>query len=180
MEGGVKDGNLRDFVAQSGLAGVDADDVGRIVEGGQGVAGLDGLHDLVVDEDGGGKGFAAVDDAVAHCVDLAHGGDDAVGRVYQGVEHGLDGLGVGGHGDVDGVQLGLAGQLGLIGELAVDTDALAQAFGQQVAGGGVQQLILQRGAACVDNQNVHTEISPFFIFSSVNLLTACGGKRRLL
>ena len=68
--------------------------------------------------------LAAVDDAVAHCVDLAHGGDDAVGRAYQGVEHGLMASGVGGHGDVDGVQLGLVGQLGLIGELAVDTDVL--------------------------------------------------------
>ena len=50
--------------------------------------------------------------------------------VHQGVQHGLDGLGVGGHGNVDGVQHLLALDLGLVGELAVDADALAQALGQ--------------------------------------------------
>jgi hypothetical protein len=37
---------------------------------------------------------------------------------------------------------GLALHLGLIGEFSVNADALAQAFGQQMAGFRVQQLIL--------------------------------------
>ena len=76
-------------------------------------------------------------------------------RIDQSVQHSLDGLGMGGHGHVNGVQLRLALDLGLIGELAVDADALAQALGQQSAGLGVQELILQRGAASVDYKYVH-------------------------
>ena len=71
--------------------------------------------------------------------------------------------GMGGHGHVHSVQDLLALDLGLIGELAVDADALAQALGQQHAGLGVQQLILQRGTARVDNQNIHRWISFFFL-----------------
>jgi hypothetical protein len=80
---------------------------------------------------------------VTHRVDLLHGGDDAVVLVHQCVQNGLNGLGVGGHGNVNGIQLLLAVHLGLIGEFAVDADALAQALGQQNAGFGIQQLILQ-------------------------------------
>ena len=58
---------------------------------------------------------------------------------------------MGGHGHVHRVQLFLAGQLGLIGELAVDADALAQALGQQLAALGIQQLIFQGRAARVDD-----------------------------
>ena len=36
-------------------------------------------------------------------------------------------------------------------EHTVDADALAQALGQQLAGGGVEQLILQRGRTGVDD-----------------------------
>ena len=87
-----------------GLAGVDADDVGGVVQGGQGDALLDGSHDLVGDEDGLGELLAAVHHAVAHSVDLVHGADDAVLGIHQSVQHGLNGLGMGGHGHVNGVQ----------------------------------------------------------------------------
>ena len=93
--------------------------------------------------------------AVTHSVDLLHGTDDAVPGVHQSVQNGLDGLGMGGHGHIDGVQHLLAFHLGLVGELAVDADALAQALGQQGAGLGVQQLILQGRTAGVDDENVH-------------------------
>ena len=83
VEGGVKDGNLRDFVAQSGLAGV-------------------GMPMMLPDCGGGARGLQVsmacmtlssmrTEEAKASPpwttrwpVDLAHGGDDAVGRVYQG------------------------------------------------------------------------------------------------
>ena len=162
VEGGVEHGHLGHVLAHDGGAGVDAGDVGRVVEGGQGDALLQGLHDLVRDQDGAGEGLAAVDHPVTHRVDLLHGADDAVVLVHQGVQNGLDGLGVGGHGHVDGVQHLLALHLGLVGELAVDADALAQALGQQGAGLGVQQLILQGRAASVDNQNVHVYRLLFF------------------
>jgi hypothetical protein len=62
---------------------------------------------------------------------------------------------VGGHGYAHCVQSGLALHLRLIGEQTVDADALAQTLGQQYAGGGVQKLLFQRRAACVDDQNIH-------------------------
>ena len=94
-----------------------------------------------------------MDHPVTHCVDLLHGGDDAVLRVHQGVQHGLDGLGMGGHGHVAGVYGGLP--RGLIGEFAVDADALAKALGQHVLAAGVQQLVFQGRAAGVDDENFH-------------------------
>ena len=62
---------------------------------------------------------------------------------------------MGGHSHVYGVQHLLALHLGLIGELAVDADALAQTLGQQHAGLGIEQLVLQGRTACVDDENVH-------------------------
>ena len=84
-------------------------------------------------------------------VDLLHAGDNAVLLVNQSVQNGLDGLRMGGHSDVNGVLLSLALDLGLVGELTVDTDALAQALGQQLTVFGIQQLILQRRATGVDD-----------------------------
>ena len=135
VEGGVEHGH-HGGVGHQLLAGADADDVGGVVQGSQGVALLDGGHDLVGDEDGLGKLLAAVDHAVTHRIDLGHGADDAVVLVHQGVQHGLDGFGVGGHGHVGGLDGSLAG--GLIGKLAVDADALTQALGQDLLGIGVE------------------------------------------
>ena len=164
MERSVEHGDLRHILAHDGGAGVDAGDVGGVVERSQGDAVLQGLHDLVGDEDGGVERLAAVHHPVAHSVDLLHGADHAVLGVHQRVEHGLDGFGVGGHGHVHGVQGLLALHLGLIGELAVDADALAQALGQQHAGFRVEQLILQGRTACVDDENVHDSRLLFFFF----------------
>ena len=152
MEGGVKHGH-HGGAGHEGLASLDADDVGGVVERGQGVALLNGGHDLVGDEDGPGELLSAVDHPVAHRVDLLHGADHAVSGVHQGVQHGLDGLVVGGHGHVGLLDSLLA--LGLVGELAVDADALTQALGQHLLRLRVEQLILQRGAAGVNYQNIH-------------------------
>ena len=152
MESGVEHSH-HGGVGHEGLAGLDADDVGGIVQRSQRVALLDGGHDLVGDEHGGGELLTAVNHTVAHRVDLVHGGDHAVLLVHQSVEHGLDGLRVGGHGHVglfDGL---LAG--GLVGELAVDADALTQTLGQNLLSLRIEQLILQGRTAGVDYQNIH-------------------------
>ena len=159
VEGSVEHGD-HGHAGHELLAGLDADDVGGVVERGEGIALLDCLHDLVGDDDGLGKLFAAVDDAVADSVDLLHGADDAVLLVDERVQHGLDGLVVGGHGDGSGLDGFLAGKLGLVGEQTVDADALAQTLRQQLACGGVEQLILQGRRTCVDDQNIH-KYTPF-------------------
>ena len=110
MEGGVKHSHHGGAGHQS-LAGLNADDIGGVVQGSQRIALLDGSHDLVGDEHGGSKLLAAVDHAVTHRVDLLHGGDHAVLLVHQGVQHGLDGLGVSGHGHVGLLDGLLAGGL---------------------------------------------------------------------
>ena len=157
VEGGVEHGHHGGTRHQL-LAGADADDVGGVVQGGQGVALLNGGHDLVGDAHGLGKLLAAVDHPVTHRVDLLHGGDDAVLLIHQGVQHGLDGLGMGGHSHVGGLDSRFAS--GLISKLAVDADALTQALGQDLLGIGVEQLILQGRAAGVDDQYVHRSRSP--------------------
>ena len=68
---------------------------------------------------------------------------------------------MGGHGHVGGLDGLLA--VGLISKLAVNADALAQTLGQDLLSLGVEQLILQRGAAGVDNQNIQIYILPFEI-----------------
>ena len=155
MEGGVEHGD-HGHAGHNLLAGTDTGQVGGVVERSQGDAVLNGLHHFVGDEDGLVEGLTAVHHAVANSVDLLHGADDAVLSVHQGVQHGLDGLGMSGHSNINGVQHLLALHLGLVGELAVDADALAQALGQQVAGLGIQKLILQGRAASVDDENIHS------------------------
>ena len=88
---------------------------------------------------------------MTNCVDLLHGGNYAVLGVNQSVENGCDSLGMGGHGNVNGVQLFLALYLGLVGELTVDADTLAQTLCQKIASFGIQQLVLEGGAAGIDN-----------------------------
>ena len=150
MERGVEHGNHGN-AGHLLLAGLDADDVGGVVERSQGVALLNGSHNLVGDDHGGSELLAAMDHTVANCVDLLHGSDYAVLGIHQSVEHGCNGLGMGGHCHVNRVQLFLALDLGLVGELTVDADALAQALCQKIAGGGIQQLVLEGGAAGIDN-----------------------------
>ena len=120
---------------------------------------IQAVLDALVDKDNGVIGFMKEIDAVGHRVDLLHGADHAVLGIHQGVQNGLDGLGVGGHGHVGVLDGLLAG--GLIGELAVQANALTQALGQDLLSVGVEQLILQRGAAGVDDKNVHGNRSPF-------------------
>ena len=158
MEGGVKHAH-HGHTGHDLLAGADAGDVGRIVERGQGDALLQSSHDLVGNEHGGSEFLAAVHHAVTHSVDLGGTLDHAVLAGEQGVQHGLNGLGMGGHGDLELILGVLGGDL--MGQAAVDADALTQALGQHLTGGGVHELILEGRAASVDDQNFHGSISPY-------------------
>ena len=153
VECGVEHGDHRHVVAHDGAAGVDAGDVGGVVQRGKRRAFLERGHDGVVDLDGTGKLLTAVDDTVANGVDLLHGGDHTVLGAGQFVDDRSNRLGVGGHRQVFVKERGVL-------EVAVDADALAQTFGQDVFGLHVDQLILQGGAAGIDDKNFHTQI-PF-------------------
>ncbi len=129
----------------------DLDDVGLrvVVERGQrgDLANL-GEH-IVVDDGGLGEVPAALDDAVADAV-------DGLVDVLQDLEDVLDGGLVVGQRDLE--LLLLAAHLLMADEGAVDADALAVALGIDFAGVDVEQLVLQRRAAGIDDQNVH--VSP--------------------
>ena len=154
MEGGVEHGNHR-HVGHDLLAGTNAGDVGGIVERGQRDARLNRGHHLVVDADGLVEGLATMHHAVTHRVDLLHGANDTVFGVHQSVQNSLNGFGMGGHGHIHGLQRLFSLNLGLVGELAVDANALAQALGQHDAGIRVHQLILQGRTSGVDDENFH-------------------------
>ena len=169
VEGGVEHGHLRGL-GHDLLAGLDAHQVGGIVQGTQGDALLDGLNAGVVDDAALRERHAAVEHAVAHRVDLIHAGDHAVITAEQGGQDGLDRLGVGGHGDLGLELLVLGGDL--MGQAAVDADALAQTLRQYIPCGGVHQLILQGRAACVDDEYLHVCCLSFF--SLTKFRPACG------
>ena len=155
MESGIEDSHLGGL-GHDGLAGADAHQVGGVVEGAQGDALLNGRDARVVDDAALREGHAPVEHPVADGSDLVGGGDDALDRVHHDVQHGLDGLGVGGHGDV---LLDVLAAGDLVGQTAVDADALAQALGEDLAALRLHKLVLQGGAACVDDQNFHGFLS---------------------
>ena len=108
--------------------------------------------------------LSAVQDAVADSVDLVDGLDHAVFRVDQNGHDSLDGFLVGGHRDV--LLILLAGSRDLVVQTAVKTDALAETLGGDDAGIRVHELILEAGAASVDNQYIHSSIHSCVSFFS--------------
>ena len=153
MERGVEHGDLR--LARHGLfTGFDAHEVGGVVERAEGDALADGFLAGVGDDAALDELVAAVEHAMADRVDLVDGLDNAVFRIDQNVHDRLDGFLMRGHRDV--LFKLLARGDDLVVQTAVQTDALAEALGGDDAGIGVHQLILQAGAAGIDDQNIHT------------------------
>ena len=158
VERGVEHGDHR-HVTHDLAAGFDAGDVGGIVQRREWDALLQRGHDGIVDFHGGSELLTAVDDTVADCVDLLHRGDHAVLGARQLVDNSGDGFRMRGHCEVF-VKHRLAADERGVFQMTVDADALAQALGQDRLGLHVDQLILQGGAAGVDDKNFHTQ-NPF-------------------
>ena len=154
VEGGVEHGDHGHILAHDGLAGVDAGDVGGVVQRGKGGAFVKSLHNLGVNLDGGGKLLTAVNDAVTNSVNLLHGGHNAVLGAGKLVDNSRNSLRVSGHGHVL-IENGLAADERGVLEMAVYANTLAEAFCKDSLSVHVKKLILQRGAAGVDNKNFH-------------------------
>ena len=150
VEGGVENGDLRDLGAHDPAAGFDAGDVGGVVERGEGDAVLNGLHDVLVDENGGGEGLAAVDDAVADGIDLGHGLDDAVFLARELVDDGRDRFRMGREVDVL-IEDRLVADEGLMLQMAADADALAKTFREDLLAVHIKELVFEGRASRVDN-----------------------------
>ena len=99
VEGSVEGDDLRNR-REDGLHGMDAQQVSRIVERSEVAAEGDLLEDVIIDKDGTGEEIAALDDAVAHRLDVLEGREDARLRVGQGLKDELHAHFVVGDGDV--------------------------------------------------------------------------------
>ena len=160
MEGGVEYADHGN-VAHDLTAGIDAGDVCGVVQGSEGSAFLEGCHDLVGDKHGGSELLAAVNDTVTDSVDLLHGGHDTVFLAGELLDDSSYCLGMGGKGDIL-VEYGLIADEGAVLEMTVDADTLAETLCHYLFGLHVDELILEGGAACVDNKNLHYKI-PFLL-----------------
>ena len=158
-EGGIEHGDLG-RAGHDGLAGLDAHQVGGIVQRPEREALFDGGFTGIVHQTGFGELTAAVQHAMADSADLAHGIDNTVFRAGELFQNGLDGFLVGREGDVR--LIGGLAVLRLMGQAPVDADALAQTLGQQRLVVHVDKLVLERGAARVDDKNFHT-VLPFIL-----------------
>ena len=160
MESGVEHCDLGN-IAHDGLAGVDAGDVGGVVERSEGDAVFNGLHNVIGDQNAGGKGLAAVNNAVADSVDLLHAGDNTVLGAGELINDRGNGFGMSGHGDIFVEHRLIADERGVL-EVTVDAYALAQTLCQDTLGVHVEELVFQRGAAGVDDKNFHGLV-PFLL-----------------
>ena len=140
------------------LAGLDALDVGGVVQRPEDDVVVDGLHDLGVDDLALGEGRAAVQHAVADRVDLLHVGDDALLLVGQGLDDVLHGLGVVLERRIEH-DFPLGGRL--LDVAALDADALGLALGDDALVVHVDELVLDGGRTRVDDEDLHV-LSPSF------------------
>ena len=168
MEAGVEYGNLGN-AGHHGLAGTDTGEVVGVVQRAKLAALFDGCDNLLVHDNGAGELLTAVQNAVTYGRDLRERSDYAVLGRYEGIENQLDGFLVVGHLDVDlviflafGLQLEVA---------AGDADAVTHTLGDNLLGLHIDELILDGGAAGIDNQNLHDFVHPFFIYYSQNSLS---------
>ena len=152
MESGVEHTHLLD-AGENLLHGLDAGDVGRIVERSEVVAVLDLLKHLVGKEHALAELLGAVDHAMAYGINLVVGLDATHFGIGEDVEHSLHGTLV-----VDEAQL-LNG-FRAVGEFVFEesvgeTDFFHTTFGHDVFALGVNEFVFYRTAAAVENENLH-------------------------
>ena len=157
MESRIEDADLRN-AGHDGFAGVDADDVRRIVERSHSRAFFQGFHDFIRNERGSSEFFAAMDDAVADSVDGIHGFDDAAFSVGEDVEDEFDSDLVIRDGLFDFFLLAIP----FVGQLRIGkADFFDQTFCHYFFIVHVDELVLQGRAAAVYNQYDHENLPSF-------------------
>ena len=147
VEGGVEDEDLRDARESVGDA-LDAHEVSAGVKGREVAALFELFDDFGGDLDRLGEERATVDYSVSDGFDFVHRLDAAVVSRREGVDEDLGRDRVVRHGELGDVVFS-AGHF--VGDLTVDTDALADALCYYFVCSGVEELILERRAAGVDD-----------------------------
>ena len=157
MEGGVEDADVG-HAGQCALHGLDAGDVGRVVQRGQRDVFAQGVEHGVGDQHRTRELLGAMHHAVADGGDVLQRLDDADVGVDQLLEHLLDRDLV--IGDV-GNFLDLVAVGGFIGkDRILHADALDEADGHASLVAHVEQLVFERGTAAVQNKNEHVFLFP--------------------
>ena len=107
---------------------------------------------LVVNDDRLREVGTSVDDTMADCLDLVHACNASVHGICQSSNKDSGRLRMVGHRKIRYVFI-LSGYL--MHDAAVNTDSLAVSLCLDLIGRGIEKLILQGAAACVDNEYVH-------------------------
>ena len=141
MKSCVENGNLRD-IGHNLLAGLNAHEVGRVVQRAKRDALGDGRDDGVVNKHALGEFFTAVYNAVTDGTDFAKAADDAVVFAGELFNNGINGLGMGRHGYL-GFKLFLAVNERCVLKTAVNTNAFTDALSGDRLGLHVEQLVFQ-------------------------------------
>lgn len=153
MKGRVKDGDLGQ-IGENFDHGLDTRQVGRIMEGGQRNNLFNALHDIDVDLDRRGEPISAVNDPVPGSGEFIETPDDAMSLMEKVFKDKLDGLFVVGdrHVGDDRIHASLL----MLDSGTVDADPFHQPLGEDRFVGHVEELVLERRAAAVENENFHT------------------------
>ena len=158
VEAGVEHSYLG-YAGHHSLASADTGQVVGIVQRSELAALFDGCNNVFVYDNGAGELLTAVENAMSYCGDLRQGFDHTVLGRYESVQNQLNRLFVVSHLDV---YLVIITAVCLELEItACDTDTVAHTLGDHFFGSHIDQLILDRGAAGIDNENLHTENHPF-------------------
>ncbi|MNR00131.1 hypothetical protein D3C85_1158930 [compost metagenome] len=152
MEGGVEDDSLR-HIRHVGIHRRDAQHVRRVVQRRQIEETPDLLLHLVRDEDGALERLAAVYDTMADGVDLRDGRQHAMLGMNKYIQHPADGRCMLQY-FIYLVKFGFIRCL-MNKQRSVHPDALYSALGEHRTIFHIVQLILQRGAARINDKNVH-------------------------
>ena len=156
VESGIKHGH-HGRAGHQLPAGVNADQIGWIVQGRQIVAGLYGLQHLVVNNYRLGKFLAAMHHPMTYCANLFQTLHHSRSVIGQGLQHQTDGLCMIRHGSHLDFLFPACRRVDDLA--AVNTDAFTQSLCQALLRPGINQLEFQRGTPAVYHQNIHVLIS---------------------
>ena len=165
VEAGIKYRNLRN--RHDLLTLYDTLEVRGVVERAKVAALLDDSLYLVGNENRAGKLLTAVKNSVTYSADLINRCDNADLGIYESVKNELKCLAVSGKRAL-GLVILLAGNLELESGLAADL--LANTLCDYLFIFHIDELELERGAACVDNKNFHFFDSLYLFFIISNLM----------
>ena len=159
MERGVEHHRFRHLIAKQVPAGANALHVGLVVQRRQGDQAFDALDHLFVYQHGLAEQRPALHHAVADGGYLVQAFQHAVLRIDQSVLDLLEGGGMILH---IHVLMQLSAVLRFVGEhTRLHADPFTVSLAQHLFGIHIDQLILQRRAACVDYENFHVLPLPF-------------------